>query len=143
MAYRSAPIADDIIWRAAPQPEDASLADAVRETIASTREHLLDFIRLDETPPPTAMTLAQWTRPATFRSLLAAYSDHIYRHTPGLPRENKPLLSLWAQWYIGLMAPPLMLALLTQARAINVSAEHIHVEFHETERAACFWLDVH
>lgn len=48
MAYRSAPIADDIIWRAAPQPEDASLADAVRETIASTREHLLDFIRLDE-----------------------------------------------------------------------------------------------
>lgn len=71
MAYRSAPIADDIIWRAAPQPEDASLADAVRETIASTREHLLDFIRLDETPPPTAMTLAQWTRPATFRSLLA------------------------------------------------------------------------
>lgn len=82
MAYRSAPIADDIIWRAAPQPEDASLADAVRETIASTRKHLLDFIRLDETPPPTAMTLAQWTRPATFRSLLAAYSDHIYRHTP-------------------------------------------------------------
>ncbi|HDI5164661.1 TPA: siderophore-iron reductase FhuF, partial [Salmonella enterica subsp. enterica serovar Paratyphi C] len=101
------------------------------------------FIRLDETPPPTAMTLAQWTRPATFRSLLAAYSDHIYRHTPGLPRENKPLLSLWAQWYIGLMAPPLMLALLTQARAIDVSAEHIHVEFHETGRAACFWLDVH
>ncbi|EBQ9566822.1 hydroxamate siderophore iron reductase FhuF [Salmonella enterica subsp. enterica serovar Stanleyville] len=143
MAYPSAPIADDIIWRAAPQPEDASLADAVRETIASTRKHLLDFIRLDETPPPTAMTLAQWTRPAAFRSLLAAYSDHIYRHTPGLPRENKPLLSLWAQWYIGLMAPPLMLALLTQARAINVSAEHIHVEFHETGRAACFWLDVH
>ncbi|MDI4740228.1 hypothetical protein MJN54_32610, partial [Salmonella enterica subsp. enterica serovar Kentucky] len=45
-----------------------------------------------------------------------------------LSHENKPLLSLWAQWYIGLMTPPLMLALLTQARAINVSAEHIHVE---------------
>lgn len=81
MAYRSAPIADDIIWRAAPQPEDASLADAVRETIASTRKHLLDFIRLDETPPPAAMTLPV-DAPATFRSLLAAYSDHIYRHTP-------------------------------------------------------------
>ncbi|MBJ6977673.1 siderophore-iron reductase FhuF, partial [Vibrio cholerae] len=62
---------------------------------------------------------------------------------PRLPCRNKPLLSLWAQWYIGLMTPPLMLALLTQARAINVSAEHIHVEFHETGRAACFWLDVH
>ncbi|MGS9154748.1 siderophore-iron reductase FhuF, partial [Salmonella enterica subsp. enterica serovar Infantis] len=80
-AYRSAPFADYIIGRAAPQPYDASLADALRETIASTREHLLDFIRLYETPPPTAMTLAQWTRPETFRSLLAAYSDHIYRHT--------------------------------------------------------------
>ncbi|WP_348260287.1 IucA/IucC family C-terminal-domain containing protein, partial [Salmonella enterica] len=75
-------------------------------------------------------------RPASFRSLLAAYSDPIYRHTPGLARENKTLLSLWAQWYIGLMAPPLMLALLTQARAIDVWAEHIHVEFHETGRAA-------
>lgn len=143
MAYRSAPIADDIIWRTALQPDDTSLAEAIRETIASTREHLLDFIRLDETPPLNAMTLAQWTHPATFRSLLAAYSDHLYRNKPDSPRENKPLLSLWAQWYIGLMTPPLMLALLTQRRAINVSAEHIHVEFHETGRAACFWLDVY
>ncbi len=66
MAYRSAPIADDIIWRAAPQPEDASLADAVRETIASTRKHLLDFIRLDETPPPAAMTLPSGRAPRRF-----------------------------------------------------------------------------
>ncbi|MDI5424736.1 hydroxamate siderophore iron reductase FhuF, partial [Salmonella enterica subsp. enterica serovar Kentucky] len=53
MPQTSRPGEAPIIWRAAPQPEDASLADAVRETIASTRKHLLDFIRLDETPPPT------------------------------------------------------------------------------------------
>ncbi|HEM7962899.1 TPA: siderophore-iron reductase FhuF [Citrobacter koseri] len=143
MPYRSAPIIEDITWRAHLQPEMPSLAEAVRETITRTREHLLDFIRLDEPHPTGAMTLAQWARPGTMRSLLAIYSDHIYRHQPTQPRENKPLISLWAQWYIGLMVPPLMLALLTQERAIDVSPEHMHVEFHETGRAACFWVDVH
>jgi len=40
------------------------------------------------------------------------------------------------------MVPPLMLALLTQEKALDVSPEHVHVEFHETGRAACFWVDV-
>ncbi|MGQ7089032.1 siderophore-iron reductase FhuF, partial [Escherichia coli] len=44
--------------------------------------------------------------------------------------------------YIGLMVPPLMLALLTQEKALDVSPEHFHAEFHETGRAACFWVDV-
>ena len=143
MAYRSAPIIDDVIWRTHLQPQMPSLAEAVRATIAQTREHLLDFIRLDEPAPQSAMTLAQWCRPSELQSLLAIYSDHIYRNHPTQSRENKPLISLWAQWYIGLMVPPLMLALLTQETAIDVSPEHIHVEFHETGRAACFWIDVH
>ena len=142
MAYRSAPIVEDVIWRSHLPSEMPSLAAAVRATIAKTREHLLDFIRLDETPVPGAMTLHEWTQPATLSSLLAVYSDHIYRNQPTLPRENKPLISLWAQWYIGLMMPPLMVALLTQKEAIDVSPEHMHVEFHETGRAACFWIDV-
>ena len=37
------------------------------------------------------------------------------------------------------MVPPLMLALLTQEKALDVSPEHFHAEFHETGRAACFW----
>ena len=82
--------------------------------IAVTRAHLLDFIKLDEAPPHHALTLTEWQRPAELRSLLATYSDHIYRNQPTLTRENKPLLSLWAQWYIGLMVPPVMLALLTR-----------------------------
>ncbi|POT56080.1 hydroxamate siderophore iron reductase FhuF [Citrobacter amalonaticus] len=143
MPYRSASIIENVIWRSHLQPKVPGLAEAVRATIAQTREHLLDFIRLDEPAPHDAMTLAQWSSPATRTSLLAVWSDHIYRNQPTLPRENKPLLSLWAQWYIGLMVPPLMLALLTQETAIDVSPEHIHVEFHETGRAACFWIDVH
>ena len=142
MAYRSAPLYEDVIWRTHLQPQDAGLAQAVRATIAEHREHLLEFIRLDEPAPLNAMTLAQWSSPNALSSLLAVYSDHIYRNQPLMIRENKPLISLWAQWYIGLMVPPLMLALLTQEKALDVSPEHVHVEFHETGRAACFCVDV-
>lgn len=41
------------------------------------------------------------------------------------------------------MVPPVMLALLTQETMLDLSSEHFHVEFHETGRAACFWIDVH
>ena len=142
MAYRSAPIADDLIWRT-PLPATGNvLAESVRAKIAEHRPHMLEMFRLNETPPDNAKALAEWAKPTELSSLLAIYSDHIYRNQPTQPRENKPLISLWAQWYIGLMVPPLMLALLTEESAIAVSPEHFHVEFHETGRAACFWVDV-
>ncbi|EMN1410542.1 siderophore-iron reductase FhuF [Enterobacter cloacae complex sp. P31C] len=143
MATQTAHIVEPLLWRAPLTSRDASLADAIRDKIAQTRAHLLDFIRLDEAPPHHAMTLAQWQQPSTLQSLLATYSDHIYRNQPTLTRENKPLLSLWAQWYIGLMVPPLMLAVLTQKSMLALSPDHFHVEFHETGRAACFWIDLH
>ena len=143
MATHTAHIVEPLLWRAPLTSGNASLADAIRDKIAETRAHLLDFIRLDEAPPSHAMTLSEWRQPSKLQSLLATYSDHIYRNQPTLPRENKPLISLWAQWYIGLMMPPLMVALLTQKEAIDVSPEHMRVEFHETGRAACFWIDVH
>ncbi|EPZ2207501.1 siderophore-iron reductase FhuF [Escherichia coli] len=39
MAYRSAPLYEDVIWRTHLQPQDAGLAQAVRATIAEHREH--------------------------------------------------------------------------------------------------------
>ncbi|HGK4754573.1 TPA: siderophore-iron reductase FhuF [Enterobacter cloacae] len=143
MATHTVQTVEPLLWRARLTTGDSSLAEAIRETIAATRAHLLDFIKLDEPHPHHAMTLAQWQQPAKRQSLLATYSDHIYRNQPTLTRENKPLLSLWAQWYIGLMAPPLMLALLTQETMLDLSPEYFHVEFHETGRAACFWIDLH
>lgn len=80
MAYRSAPLYEDVIWRTHLQPQDPTLAQAVRATIAKHREHLLEFIRLDEPAPLNAMTLAQWSSPNVLSSLLAVYSDHIYRY---------------------------------------------------------------
>ncbi|MDU1298222.1 MAG: siderophore-iron reductase FhuF, partial [Enterobacter hormaechei] len=39
--------------------------------------------------------------------------------------------------------PPLMLALLNEPQGLSLAPEHFHVEFHESGRAACFWIDVH
>ncbi len=122
---------------------ERELANSIREKISALRPHLLDFIRLNEEAPHHALTLAEWSQPATLSSLIATWSDHIYRHQPGEARELKPLLSLWAQWYIGLLVPPLMLALLSEERAVSLGPEHFRVEFHETGRAACFWITVH
>jgi len=142
MAYRSASDREEIIWRAPLPVRETSLAESVRNKITEQRPHMLECFRLDEPWPMRAKTLAEWMRPAELSSLLAIYSDHIYRNQPTLARENKPLISLWAQWYIGLLVPPLMLALLTEESALDLSPEHFHVEFHETGRAACFWVDV-
>ena len=143
MATRTAQAVEPLLWRASLSTGSVTLADAIREKIAETRAHLLDFIKLDEPHPHHAMTLAQWRTPVERQSLFAAYSDHIYRNQPTMARENKPLLSLWAQWYVGLMVPPMMLALLTQDAMLDLSPEFFHVEFHETGRAACFWIDLH
>jgi ferric iron reductase protein FhuF len=143
MATRTAQAVEPLLWRASLSTGNVTLADAIREKIAETRAHLLDFIKLDEPHPHHAMTLAQWRTPVERQSLFAAYSNHIYRNQPTMARENKPLLSLWAQWYVGLMVPPMMLALLTQDAMLDLSPEFFHVEFHETGRAACFWIDLH
>lgn len=142
MAYRSAPFSEEIIWRAPLIEQGPTLADALRDKVAEHRPHLLDFMRFSETPPHSSMTLSTWSHPAELTSLLATYSDHIYRNNLTQARENKPLLSLWAQWYFGLQVPALMLSLLTEERALDLSPHHFHVEFHETGRAACFWVDV-
>ena len=142
MAYQSFQVADDLIWHAPLWQPPVGLAAAIREAFTTHRAYFHDIIRLNETPPATAMTLEEWARPARLASLMAVYSDHIYRDHPTQPREAKPLVSLWAQWYLGLLAPPLLLALLTQPQAIDISPSLIHAEFHETGRAACFWLNV-
>ena len=139
MASGSAPFAENIIWRAPLAPVPA-LSATLRDGIARQRPELLDFARFDP-PPPRAMPLGEWRRGSQLGSLLAAYSEHIYRNDPARVRENKPLLSLWAQWYFGLQVPPLLLALLTLPEGFSLDPRHFFAEFHETGRAACFWID--
>jgi ferric iron reductase protein FhuF len=142
MAYRCAPLNEFVIRRVRRVNDTDTLANAVRDTLTRLRPHLLDFIKLNELAPREAVTLAEWRNPAKLHELKEIYANHIYQKQPAQPHEGKPLLSLWAQWYLGLMVPSLLLALLTQKEALDLSPEHLHVEFHETGRAACFWLDV-
>lgn len=110
--------------------------------IATLRPHLLDFLRLDEPAPRHALTLAEWSQPIALRSLLATVRSYL-SSSADAASGTEPLLSLWAQWYIGLLVPPLMLALLNEPQGLSTAPEHFHVEFHESGRAACFWIDVH
>lgn len=117
------------------------LADELHACLSEHRPYLLDTFSVTGTPAPDSLRLGQWSRPATLSALMTTYGNHIYQQNDA-PRQGKPLKSLWAQWYLGLLVPPLMQALLTNDRAVDVSAEHIRVSFHETGRAARFYLDV-
>ena len=81
MAWRSLPLSDELIWRAPLPTAEHALAESIREKIATLRPHLLDFLRLDEPAPRHALTLAEWSQPIALRSLLATWSDHIYRQS--------------------------------------------------------------
>jgi len=142
MAFQSQQVIDDIAWQTPFRRAEPSLADELRDHFTSHRAWFNDIVKLNEPAPDKALTFYQWAQPATLTSLMACYADHIYLNQPGLPREGKPLKSLWAQWYLGLLVPPLMMALITHPRALDIDPAHIRAEFHETGRAATFWLDV-
>ena len=80
MAWRSLPLSHNLIWLAPVPTAEHALAESIREKIATLRPHLLDFLRLDESAPGHALTLAEWSQPTALRSLLATYSDHIYTY---------------------------------------------------------------
>lgn len=143
MALHSLQLSDDGGCFVLPGPPTARpLADTLRDYFATHRPYFNDIIKFNEPAPAATMTLSEWRQPVVLASLMATYSDHIYRHQPGASRAHKPLHSLWAQWYIGLLVPPMMMALLTQPEALNIAPEQMHVEFHETGRAKCFWIEV-
>lgn len=100
MAYRSAPLYEDVIWRTHLQPQDAGLAQAIRATIAEHREHLLEFIRLDEPAPLNAMTLAQWSSTNALSSLLGGlFRSYLSQPTNDDPREQTADLTMGAMVY--------------------------------------------
>jgi ferric iron reductase protein FhuF len=122
---------------------DRTLACALRDLMREQRSYMLETIHLDETAPADALTLADWSRPEQFPALAQRYSDYLYRQHPDAVQEAKPVQSLWAQWYFGLLLPPLMLALLAESRPLDCSPQHIRVQFHEQGYPCAFWIDAH
>lgn len=119
-----------------------SLSASLHARFSEQRAYFLETVKLGEEAPASSMTLDRWSAPVNFSDLMMQYGDFIYREHPDMPRENKPLQSLWAQWYFGLILPPMMMALLLEEQALDCSPEHCHVSFHEAGRPETFWLDV-
>ncbi|WP_058912128.1 siderophore-iron reductase FhuF [Entomohabitans teleogrylli] len=141
MALRSALLLDESI-----RPPDMAvgappLSQTLHDSFAARRPYFNELITFTRQPAQRGMTLDEWRQPVVLASLLAVYSDHIYRNDPHKHRENKPLKSLWTQWYIGLLVPPLMLIMLTQPLVPDLSTRRIYARFHETGRAAKFDID--
>ncbi len=117
-----------------------ALADELTELMRSHYSYMLDTIKFGQPGAPT-LTLAEWSHTDAFTALAQRYSDHLYRNHTDVTPEAKPVQSLWAQWYFGLLVPPLMLALLQASRALDCSPQHIRVEFHENGHPCAFWID--
>ena len=125
---------------------DTSLTTALHSLFSEHRAWFLDFLRFtspDAAAPADTLTQPAWSQSAHFTPLLARYADEIYRNYPEMTREAKPLQSLWAQWYFGLIVPPMMLALVMETRALDCSLRHFHLQFHESGRPDKFWIDAH
>lgn len=121
---------------------DHSLKTAIRCLFSEHQPGFFSIVSLGEQAPSGCMTLSEWSKSAAFTELLSHYSNEIYRHHPDSSVEEKPLHSLWSQWYMGLLIPPLLLALLAEPRGLDCHPQRIKVEFHLTGRPARFWIDV-
>lgn len=121
---------------------DRPLAASLDALFTEHRAYFLETLHLQGSVPAGSLTMAEWSTDARWNQLQQRYGDEIYQHHPAMPREAKPLQSLWAQWYFGLVLPPLMLALIMEPRALDCSPQHIHMLPHQTGRPAAFWIDV-
>lgn len=140
IAYNGSLFLDTESWLPVRR-NDADMGATLTELFASHRPYFNDIVTFDAPAPANSLSLFEWARPATLTSLLASYSDHIYRDHPGRTIETKPLKSLWAQWYLGLLVPPLMMAALCENRALDINPAAIRTDFHQTGHAAHFWIE--
>jgi ferric iron reductase protein FhuF len=143
MAYLSPQRQRPAVASPAPFNNTVALADALRHALREHHPHLLYTVKFDEPTPITALTLAHWAQPETLNALMATYGDHIYAQHAEQAREVKPLKSLWAQWYVGLLTPALMAIVLTHPQGLRLSPDVIRARFHETGRVESFWIDVY
>jgi ferric iron reductase protein FhuF len=142
MSLQSTHIAQPGIWLPEQTGRMQPLAETLRAFFSEQRPWFNETMTLSDQLPAEGMTLSEWSRPASLEALMASYAQHIYRNDPNAPRQNKPLASLWAQWYTGLLVPPLMLALFHSGKALSVAPDAVHAVFHETGRVAHFHLHV-
>ncbi|WGO83222.1 siderophore-iron reductase FhuF [Arsenophonus apicola] len=87
----------------------------------------------EENISTNCMEFYQWSKEKQFLSLMARYQYEYYGNS-SQNANQKGLYSLWAQWYFGLVIPPMMLMLLEYPQAINTSYHRVSIEFHASGR---------
>ncbi|CAK9883941.1 MAG: Ferric iron reductase protein FhuF [Candidatus Erwinia impunctatus] len=104
--------------------------------------HVLETLQLGGVAPEKSMSLSEWSAAETFPWLLSHYRRFIYRHHSDAPAQQKALLSFWAQWYLGLLLPPMLLAVLPQMKMIDCSHHRWRVSVKDSGQPAAFWWDI-
>ncbi|OTA18773.1 putative iron transport-related membrane protein [Xenorhabdus beddingii] len=97
-------------------------------------DHFNSSIKINaENIPADSMMFCQWSDESEFPLLMKRYQNSYYGDNELKPNQ-KGLYSLWAQWYFGLIVPPMMLMLLEYPQAVDTDYHLFQVEFHETGR---------
>ncbi|MDC9580201.1 siderophore-iron reductase FhuF [Xenorhabdus sp. PR6a] len=97
-------------------------------------DHFNSSIKINsENIPSESMGFYQWSNDENFPLLIKSYQDSYYSHNELKPNQ-KGLYSLWAQWYFGLIVPPMMLMLLEYPQPVDTDYSLFQIEFHETGR---------
>lgn len=116
------------VFSAAP-PDGTALASLFTQH----SPHFLSTFRFEATEQPT-YAFPQWSKPHAFAALLARYQQELYGAFPDKTPETKALYSLWAQWYFGLLIPPVMLLLLRNPLSLDMRWQRFRVGFHDSGR---------
>lgn len=115
-----------------PQPPDAQTLNAL---FTQHSPHFLTTFRFNEAD---GMPYSHWAQPEAFTALLQQYQQDQYAGFPDKKPEPRALHSLWAQWYFGLLVPPVMLLLLLAPSPIDTRPQNFRVCFHASGRPESF-----
>ncbi|AYA39594.1 siderophore-iron reductase FhuF [Xenorhabdus nematophila] len=108
--------------------------DDITELFDGAFSHFNSLMKVNsDNIPSESMKFYQWSNEEEFRLLMKSYQDSYYNNNELKPNQ-KGLYSLWAQWYFGLIVPPMMLMLIEYPQAVDTDYNLFQVEFHETGR---------
>ncbi|MDX7998416.1 siderophore-iron reductase FhuF [Xenorhabdus sp. Reich] len=126
-------------------PSEISVEDITR-LFDGAFSHFNSSIKINsKNIPSEIMGFYKWSDEEEFKLLMQRYQDSYYSESDLKPN-LKGLYSLWAQWYFGLVVPPMMLMLLEYPQTIDTDYNLFQVEFHETGRPSVVyyqltWID--
>ncbi|RAW99481.1 hydroxamate siderophore iron reductase FhuF [Photorhabdus sp. S8-52] len=123
-------------------PLTTVVIEDIIQLFEQTFSHFSSTMRINADNIPTnSMNFPQWSDTRKFPVLIQRYQDEYYGDNDIKPNQ-KALYSLWAQWYFGLVIPPMMLMLLEYPQAVDTHYNLFQVEFHDSGRPDIFYYNL-